>query len=106
MQHRGRVSYVKKRLAKRSLPAAFLEIFGWILFFTCMGVGVKGQGQAGLNVGAAGFCSFLLGLVGLVYAVRSMAEKERNYILARICIGAGILLSIIWLVIILIGLRG
>ena len=102
----SRVSYVKKPFAENSLFSIGLAIVA--LAFLALGVAgsVRTQGQGALNVGAFGRCSLLVSLVAVWYGIRSFREKDKNYILARIGTGVGVVLILAWLVMILLGMRG
>jgi len=102
----SRVSYVKKPFAENSLFSIGLSIVA--LAFLALGLAgsVRTQGQGALNVGAFGLCSLLVSLVAVWYGIRSFREKDKNYILARIGTGVGVVLILAWLVMILLGMRG
>ena len=100
-----KVSYIRKPLAKHSkwslgLCAAGLPLFAGTLYIT-----VWEQGQSGMYAGALGFSSLVFSILGLWYSICALLEKEKNYILARISLPVSGILLIIWLVMIIIGLR-
>lgn len=102
----NRVSYVRKPLAKRSLFG-----IGFLTAAILLGVlGIRGavvtQGQAELTSAAMVLCSMVLTVVALWYGGISFLEKEKNYILARVCIGVGGILLIAWAVMIIMGMQG
>lgn len=99
----NRVSYVRKPLAKRSLFG-----IGFLAAAILLGVlGVRGavvtQGQAELSSAAMVLCSMVLTVVALWYGGISFLEKEKNYILARVCIGIGGILLIAWVAMVVMG---
>lgn len=100
-----RISYVKKPMARRSLMAIGLSGAGLFLLLGGMTVSVNSNGQAGLNIGAVGFCSILFNILGMWYGVISFLEKEKNYLLARLSLGLGGLQVFTWILIIIIGIR-
>lgn len=102
----SRVSYVKKPFAGRSLICIGLMVVALIFFLVGLFQAVKSQGQAGLSMAAVCFCSILVSLFSIGYGIRSFSQKDKNYILAKIGIGVSGLLMVIWLVMIIIGLRG
>jgi len=101
----NRVSYVRKPLAKRSLFSA-----GFLAAAVLLGIwGIYGavvtQGQAELSSAAKVLCSMVLTAVSLWYGGISFLEKEKNYILARVCIVLGGILMIAWVAMIVLGMR-
>lgn len=102
----SRVSYVKKPFAQNSLYAIGLAAVGILLFSLGFYGSVRTQGQAGLNVGALGFCSLLVSIVDIWYSVKAFSEKDKNYILAKIGGGIGLALILLCLIITIIGMRG
>ncbi len=101
---KNRISYVKNPLARNSFLCLGLGIISLGLGAAAMCISVAAAGQGGLNTGALGFSSLLAALFSLWYGFLSFREKDRNYILARIGIGLGVVLTIVWLVIIITGI--
>lgn len=101
-----KVSYVKKPFAQRSIYSVILEGMALALLAGGLVISVRLEGKGGLNVAAMGFCSLLLSMVGIWYSLLAFMEKEKNYILAKIGLGVGIFLVIVWLVVIVMGLGG
>lgn len=99
------VNYVRKPLAKRGFYAAGLTSIGFILFGSVLGLAVKSQGNVPLNVGAMAFSSLLFALCGLVYGIQALFEKEKNYILAKLSIILDGLMILVWVIMLMIGLR-
>lgn len=102
----SRVSYVKKPFAKNSIFSIGLAGAALLLAGAGFVISVRAQGEAGLNVAAFEFCSFLVSLFAIWYGVKSFSEKEKNYILARIGTGLGGALIVLWLIMMIIGMRG
>ena len=100
-----KVSYIRKPLAKHSKWSLGLCAAGLILFAGTMYITVREQGQSGMYAGALGFSSLVFSILGLWYSAHAFMEKEKNYILARISLPVSGLLVILWLVMIIIGLR-
>jgi hypothetical protein len=99
------VNYIRKPLAKGGFYAAGVTSAGLILFGSVIGLAVKSQGNVPLNVGAMAFSSFLFALCGLFYGVRAMFEKEKNYILAKLSVILDSLMILIWVIMLIVGLR-
>lgn len=106
MEEDKRISYIKKPMADQSYACLMYGGIGLVLFLIGMGIGIKSQGNIPLGGVAVCFSSLLFSAVGIRYGFVCFKEKEKNYLLARIGIGTSILLEILWLVIILIGIRG
>ncbi len=102
----SRVSYVKKPFAARSKVAIILILAAVFLGGGGLFVAVTTQGQATLTHGAMGFCSMFLSAIAVWYGGISFFEDDKNYILAKLGIGFGILILAGWAVIVAIGLGG
>ena len=76
----NKVSYIKKPFAKNSFVAA------------------------GLAAAALGFCSIITAVSSVVYGIFAMMEKEKNYILAKICLAAAGILLLVWALMIVFAL--
>lgn len=98
-----KVSYVKIHFARNSYYCLGLAIISLALGAGSMYLSVSAGGQGGLNTGALGFSSISAALMGMWFGLLSFAEKERNYILAKIGIGAALVQVIVWGVIIITG---
>lgn len=101
-----RVSYVRKPMAKRSLFSGVFLLGSLLLGSLGIYGGVVTQGQAALNSAAMGLCSIMLAVVAVWYGIISFLEEEKNYVLAKICIGIGAAVLIGWVAAIVTGLRG
>ncbi len=102
----SRVSYVKKPLAERSkvcmgLLAAALLLGGGGLY-----EGYATRGNAPFAAGGLALCSLLCSVAALGYGLWSFAERDRNYLLAKIGVGAGAFLTAAWTGVMILGLRG
>ena len=73
-----KVSYIRKPLAKHSIPAAILAGAAFILTGAGVWLSVMGRGEAGLNAAACGACAILVSITGMLYWWRSSVEKEKN----------------------------
>ncbi len=58
-----------------------------------------------MNVSAMAFSSFLFALCGLIYGIRAMWEKEKNYILAKLSVILDGLMILVWVIMLIVGLR-
>lgn len=98
------VNYVRKPLAKRGFYAIGITGVSLVFFGSVLGLAVKSQGHVPLNVSAMAFSSFLFALCGLLYGVRALFEKEKNYILAKLSIFLDGVLILVWGIVMGIGL--
>lgn len=103
-EHR-KVSYIRKPLARQSKWSLGLSAAGLLLFAGTVALTVREQGQSGMYVGALGFSSLVFSVLGLWYGAQAFLEKERNYILARISTPVSGLLVILWVIMIIVGIR-
>lgn len=99
-----KVSYVRNPFAKNSFYCLALALAGLGLGAASIYLSVSSAGQGGLNTGALGFSSLVSALMGLWFGVCSFAEKDRNYILAKIGLSISLVLVIVWCVIIITGI--
>ncbi|MEF9939961.1 MAG: calcium:proton exchanger [Clostridium sp.] len=102
----SRISYIKKPLAAGGFICLGFSSIAFFLFMIAVAIGFYGKGNIPLGGIAVCFSSFLFSVVGIRYGIYSFKEEEKNYILAKIGTAIGGFLAILWLVTILIGLRG
>ncbi len=102
----NRISYIRKPFARNSYLCLLLAAAGLFLGAAGMALSVAHQGNTPPGAVSMCFSSLLFSIAALVYGRQSFQEEEKNYLLARIGIGVGGLLLILWLVMILIGFRG
>ena len=95
----NKVSYIKKPLAKNSFVAAAL-----LFYAAAIGLSYHTQGNAPLAAAALGFCSIITAVSSVVYGIFAMMEKEKNYILAKICLAAAGILLLVWVLMIVFSL--
>lgn len=105
-RERFKISYIKKPFARKSFYCIGLAAVALILGGVSLFISVRNQGQAGLNAGALGFCSLLIGAFSVGYGALSFWEREKNYILSKIGLFMGGSLVVFWVCMIVIGLRG
>ena len=98
----NKVSYIRKPLAKYSFVSAGLAVFAYLAAAAAIGLSYHAQGNAPLSAAAFGFCSILTSVSSVVYGIFSFFEKEKNYLLAKICLVAAGIVAFFWLVVILI----
>ncbi|MFR3727914.1 DUF6142 family protein [Lacrimispora sp.] len=106
MKKQKKVSYIRKPFARKSFLSLGLSVGALVLGIIGIASSVMAAGQAQLNVAAVCFCSLIISFVSLGYGVLSFFEKEKKYILSRIGIGISGVLVILWIVLIIIGIRG
>ena len=95
----NKVSYIKKPLAKNSFVTAAL-----LFYAAAIGLSYHTQGNAPLAAAALGFCSIITAVSSVVYGIFAMMEKEKNYILAKICLAAAGILLLVWVLMIVFAL--
>lgn len=99
------VNYIRKPLARRGFYALGFTSVGFVLLGSVIGLAVKSQGNVPLNVGAMAFSSLLFSICGLGYGIWALFEKEKNYILAKLSMILDGMMILIWIIMIIIGLR-
>ena len=99
----NKVSYIKKPLAQNSFVAAGL-VAALLFYAAAIGLSYHTQGNAPLAAAALGFCSIITAVSSVVYGIFAMMEKEKNYILAKICLAAAGILLLVWALMIVFAL--
>jgi len=99
-----KISYIKKPFARGSFVCLSAALLAFILCGVSLYLSVRLEGQGGLDVAAWGFSSMVSSLVSLVYGVISLAQKEKNYLFARIGMTAGSIMVLFWICMIMVGL--
>ena len=100
----NKVSYIRKPLAKYSFVSVGLVAASYIFAAVSVFLSYQAQGNAPMVSAALGLCSILTAISSIVYGVFSFFEKDKNYILARICLVAAGIAAFFWLVIIVVSL--
>ena len=95
----NKVSYIRKPLAKYSFVSAGLAAAAYIFGAAAIGLSYQAQGNAPLTAAALCFCSILTSISSIVYGVFSFFEQEKNYLLAKICLGASGITLFFWLLV-------
>ena len=101
----SRISYVKKPMASGSILSLGASVCGLILFGIGIHLSITTQGNIPIGGTAVCFSSFLFSLAGVRYGFAALKDNDRKYILARASVLIGGLLSILWLVMVLIGIK-
>jgi len=100
-----KISYIKKRYAKKGILSTFLFLVAFLFLLIGIGMAFKSNGNSGLIVAALGFCAMLLSITGIAYGFSAYTEEDKDYFFARIGIVANILLFLGMIVIIIFGWR-
>ena len=100
----NKISYIRKPLAKYSFVSAGLVVAAYVFAVVSVALSYQARGNVPMVSAALGLCSILTAISSLVYGVFSFFEKEKNYILARICLIAAGILTFFWLVIMIVSL--
>lgn len=95
----NKVSYIKKTLAKYSFVSAGLAVAAYVFGVVAIGLSYQAQGDAPMVAAALCLCSILTSISSIVYGVFSFFEKEKNYLLAKICLGASGIALFFWLLV-------
>lgn len=96
----NKVSYIRKPLAKYSFVAAGLIAVSYILGFVAIALSYRSQGNAPLSASAFGLSSILTAISSIAYGIFSFFEKEKNYILAKVCLVFAGVAMCFWMVVI------
>lgn len=96
----NKISYIRKPLSRYSFVALGLTAACYVFGGLAVMLSYQHQGDAPLVAAALGLCSILAGCSAIAYGIFSFFEKEKNYILAKICLVASGIGIGFWLVVI------
>lgn len=100
----NRISYIRRPLAGRSIPATCFAGIALVSTVVSLALSVSAQGNGEANVAAWGFCGMVFTAATLVYGITAFREKEKNYLLAKIATGAGAVLALFWVCMMIVGI--
>ena len=95
----NKVSYIRKPLATYSFVSLGLIVAAYIFGIVSVMLSYKNMGDAPLNAAAIGLCSIVTTVSSIVYGVFAFFEKEKNYLLAKICLVFAGIATCFWLVV-------
>lgn len=95
----NKVSYIRKPLAKYSFVSVGLVAAAYVFGFFAVALAYQSRGDAPLTAAALGLCSIVTIISSIVYGVFSFFEKEKNYLLAKVCLVMAGIGVCFWLVI-------
>lgn len=95
----NKVSYLRKPLAKYSFVAAGLAAAAYLLAIVSLGLSYQTQGDAPLSAAAFALSSMLTSISSIVYGIFSFFEKEKNYLLAKICFVLAGIMVFFWMIV-------
>ncbi len=96
----NKISYIRKPIAIYSYVAAGLIAASYVFGILSIALSYQNQGNAPLTASALGLCSIVTAISSIVYGIFSFFEKEKNYILAKICLVLSGIAMCFWLVVI------
>lgn len=99
----NKVSYIRKPIAKYSFVATGLSAASLLFGAAAVFISYHTQGNAPLYAAALGLCSILTAVSSVVYGIFSFFEKDKNYLLAKIGLGAAGSMVLAWLIVIALG---
>lgn len=96
----NKVSYIRKPPAKYSFVAAGLIAASYVFGIIAVMLSYNSQGNGPLSAAALGLCSILTAISSIAYGIFSFFEKEKNYLLAKICLVFAGVIMCFWIVVI------
>ena len=97
----NKVSYIRKPPAKYSFVSAGLIAASYVFGIIAVMLSYNSQGDAPLSAAALGLCSILTAISSIAYGIFSFFEKEKNYLLAKICLVLAGVIMCFWIVVII-----
>lgn len=99
------VNYIRKPFAKQSAMSMILTLVSLFLTWLCLRINMQTLGNPGLNVSAMALSSMLFSLVGVIYGILCLIEKEVRKIFGIFGFSLCAINLITWLMVIIMGLR-
>jgi len=96
----NKVSYIRKPLAKYSFISLGLIVAAYVFGSIAVFLSYQNMGDAPMTAAALGLCSIVTTVSSIVYGIFSFFEKEKNYLLAKVCLVFAGVAVCFWLVII------
>ena len=97
----NKVSYIRKPLAKYSFVSLGLVVTSYLFGILAVTLSYQNQGNAPMSAAALALCSIVTAVSSIVYGVFSFCEKEKNYLLAKVCLVLAGIAMCFWLVVLL-----
>ena len=96
----NKVSYIRKPLAKYSFVSLGLIVAAYVFGTVAVALAYQSMGDAPMTAAALGLCSIVTTISSVVYGIFSFFEKEKNYILAKVCLVFAGIAVCFWLVVV------
>ena len=96
----NKVSYIRKPLAKYSFVSLGLNVAANVFGTVAVALAYQSMGDAPMTAAALGLCSIVTTISSVVYGIFSFFEKEKNYILAKVCLVFAGIAVCFWLVVV------
>jgi len=96
----NKVSYIRKPLAAYSFISLGLIVAAYVFGTIAVVLSYQNMGDAPMTAAALGLCSIVTTISSIVYGVFSFFEKEKNYLLAKVCLVFAGIAVCFWLVVI------
>lgn len=95
----NKVSYIRKPLAQYSFVSLGLIVAAYVFGVIAVALSYQSMGDAPMTAAALGLCSIVTTISAIVYGIFSFFEKEKNYILAKVCLVFAGVAVCFWLVV-------
>lgn len=96
----NKVSYIRKPLAKYSFVSLGLIVAAYVFGTVAVALAYQSMGDAPMTAATLGLCSIVTTISSVVYGIFSFFEKEKNYILAKVCLVFAGIAVCFWLVVV------
>lgn len=96
----NKVSYIRKPLAKYSFVSLGLIVAAYVFGTVAVALAYQSMGDAPMTAAALGLCSIVTTISSVIYGIFSFFEKEKNYILAKVCLVFAGIAVCFWLVVV------
>lgn len=102
----NRISYIRKPMADCSFDSLMPAVIALLLGAGGLGISIARAGETPAGALCMCFSSIIFAVVGLFYGRQGLKEEEKNYLLVKIGFGISAALLILWVVVLLIGIKG
>lgn len=104
-QGEGKISYVKKPMAKGSRTSLFCALISAAFLYAAFRMLLFTKGNPDMTVSALAFSSIVFSLSAIWFGASAFKDKTARYLLAFLGLGIGGAQFVIWMTVLILGYR-